>query len=515
MDLRLTATVPATEEERAAIASVLGPPESGWEGGPRRGEDAHAAFGGHAARARHHLLITVLHALQERVGWISPGALDHISERLDLAPAVAFGVASFYALFRTEPSPGAVVHVCDDVACAVNGAERALRGDDPPVRRRGDRDRLQRRGRHLAAVPVPGPVRPRLGRAHPAGRRRPRPPRPRPRHPRAPLGGAHRTSRRSRSVIPNGPCPPPGPSTRLSRRRPGLAAAPGRPGRPRLARLLPGGGRLPDAPPRVRTRPAGRRPRGPRRQADGPRRGGVPHRDQMGRRRGQPGPPALRGLQRRRIGARHLQGPGADGGGPVRRDRGDDDHGLRRQRGPGLHLHPRRVPAGRGPRWRTRSPRPGRTACSGRRHGRGPRVRHRAAARRRRVHRGEETALFNSIEGKRAEPRNKPPFPAQSGLFGKPTAINNVETLLSVPPMLRVGGAAFASVGTEASTGPKLFCLSGCVAVAGRVRVRFRHHARRLDRRGGRGPRRHGRCRRCCSAAPRACSSGRTSWTCR
>ena len=54
---------------------------------------------------------------------------------------------------------------------------------------------------------------------------------------------------------------------------------------------------------------------------------------------------------------------------------------------------------------------------------------------------GEETALVNSIEGKRAEPRNKPPFPAQSGLFGKPTAINNVETLLCVPEILRIGGA--------------------------------------------------------------------------
>jgi NADH-quinone oxidoreductase subunit F len=80
---------------------------------------------------------------------------------------------------------------------------------------------------------------------------------------------------------------------------------------------------------------------------------------------------------------------------------------------------------------------------------------------------GEETALINSLEGKRAEPRNKPPFPAQSGLFGKPTAVNNVETLLSVLELLRVGGAGFASVGTEASTGTRLFCLSGCVQSPG------------------------------------------------
>jgi NADH-quinone oxidoreductase subunit F len=76
---------------------------------------------------------------------------------------------------------------------------------------------------------------------------------------------------------------------------------------------------------------------------------------------------------------------------------------------------------------------------------------------------GEETALLSSLEGKRAEPRNKPPFPAQSGLFGKPTAINNVETLLNVPEILRIGGPEFARIGTEGSTGTRLLCVSGCV----------------------------------------------------
>jgi NADH-quinone oxidoreductase subunit F len=123
VDLRLTAKVAATEAERAAVDAVLGRPESGWEGGERQLADAHAAFGGHAARGRRHLLITVLHAVQEKAGWISPGALDYVCERLTVPPADAFGVASFYALFRTVPSPGAVVHVCDDVACQVGGAE--------------------------------------------------------------------------------------------------------------------------------------------------------------------------------------------------------------------------------------------------------------------------------------------------------------------------------------------------------------------------------------------------------
>jgi NADH-quinone oxidoreductase subunit F len=76
---------------------------------------------------------------------------------------------------------------------------------------------------------------------------------------------------------------------------------------------------------------------------------------------------------------------------------------------------------------------------------------------------GEETALFNSIEGRRGEPRNKPPFPVERGLFGQPTGINNVETLVNVLEILRIGGAAYAELGTPESTGTRLFCLSGDV----------------------------------------------------
>jgi NADH-quinone oxidoreductase subunit F len=84
---------------------------------------------------------------------------------------------------------------------------------------------------------------------------------------------------------------------------------------------------------------------------------------------------------------------------------------------------------------------------------------------------GEETALFNSIEGKRGEPRNKPPFPVTHGLFGKPTGINNVETLINVLEILRIGGSAYAAIGTEGSTGPRLFCVSGTVARSGLYEV--------------------------------------------
>jgi NADH:ubiquinone oxidoreductase subunit F (NADH-binding)/(2Fe-2S) ferredoxin/Pyruvate/2-oxoacid:ferredoxin oxidoreductase delta subunit len=85
---------------------------------------------------------------------------------------------------------------------------------------------------------------------------------------------------------------------------------------------------------------------------------------------------------------------------------------------------------------------------------------------------GEETALLASIEGKRGMPRSRPPFPAQSGLFGKPTTINNVETLANIPLIVREGGAAeFARVGTEGSKGTKVFALAGKIRNTGLCEV--------------------------------------------
>ncbi|HEX7976495.1 MAG TPA: NAD(P)H-dependent oxidoreductase subunit E, partial [Anaerolineales bacterium] len=86
---------------------------------------------------------------------------------------------------------------------------------------------------------------------------------------------------------------------------------------------------------------------------------------------------------------------------------------------------------------------------------------------------GEETALFESIEGKRGFPRLKPPFPTTVGLFGKPTVINNVETLANIPTLIANGSAAYRQIGTEKSPGPKLFCLSGDVARPGLYEVPF------------------------------------------
>src|SRR6476646_2846556 len=124
MDLHVIGPL-ASPAERAAVDAVLGPPESGWVGGPRDSSiDGHASRGGHATRARRSQLLPALHAVQSRIGWISQPALNYVSRRLAVAPAEAYGVATFYALFATTPRPPVVVHVCDDIACRLAGAER-------------------------------------------------------------------------------------------------------------------------------------------------------------------------------------------------------------------------------------------------------------------------------------------------------------------------------------------------------------------------------------------------------
>jgi NADH-quinone oxidoreductase subunit F len=124
MDLHVIGPL-ASPAERAAVDSVLGPPESGWVGGPRRpGAEGHAARGGHAIRARRSQLLPALHAVQDRIGWISQPALNYISRRLAVPPAEAYGVATFYALYATTPRPPVMAHVCDDIACRLAGAEQ-------------------------------------------------------------------------------------------------------------------------------------------------------------------------------------------------------------------------------------------------------------------------------------------------------------------------------------------------------------------------------------------------------
>ncbi len=100
---------------------------------------------------------------------------------------------------------------------------------------------------------------------------------------------------------------------------------------------------------------------------------------------------------------------------------------------------------------------------------------------------GEETALLESLEGRRGQPRLRPPFPVTHGLYASPTAINNVETLSNVPHIIERGAPWYAGIGTEKSTGPKLFSLSGKVARPGNYEAPLGTTARELieDRAGG------------------------------
>src|SRR5207244_7229335 len=85
---------------------------------------------------------------------------------------------------------------------------------------------------------------------------------------------------------------------------------------------------------------------------------------------------------------------------------------------------------------------------------------------------GEETALLESIEGRRAQPRTRPPFPLEAGLWGRPTVINNVETLSAIPTIVARGGAAFAAPGTSSAPGTKVLRISGPVRRPGVVEVK-------------------------------------------
>jgi len=466
VDLRLTAKAAATDEERAAVDEVLGPPLSQWEGGARRPEDAHVAFGGHAARAQRHLLITVLHAVQERAGWISPGALDYVAERLTVPPAEAYGVASFYAMFRTTPSPGAVVHICDDVACKVAGAESlcaemtrrfgpegtdaSLNGTGVTWQRspclgkcdQGSAALIQQAGaaaprRDLAPVtpdaiwqaltvgesPAEVPLGVLVPQASAAGA--------------AVSGGRVSLLRRLGHVDPAslGSYRAAGGYEMLRR---AIHLGPqGVIREVRDAKLMGRGGAA--FPTHIKWDAVAANPVRPKYvvcNADESEPGTFKDRVLM-----EADPYAL-------VEALTVMGYacGAEQGfiyirGEYPTAEGRLQHAIDTARAHGF-LGADVMGEGF-------------TFDIEIRRGAGAYIA------------GEETALINSLEGKRAEPRNKPPFPAQSGLFGKPTAVNNVETLLSVLEILRVGGPAYAAVGTPASTGTRLFCLSGCVETPG------------------------------------------------
>ena len=454
MDLHVIGPL-ASPAERAAVDAVLGPPDSGWVGGTRDPRiDGHAARGGHATRARRSELLPALHAVQSRIGWISQPALNYISRRLAVAPAEAYGVATFYALYATTPRPPVVAHVCDDIACRLAGAEglcadltRAL---GPAGQPSADGRRTWARSPCLglcdaapaAMLTVAGedPERFVAGPVDAAGI------------------AMRMTTDQGFPMSARTPLPQAGePGLRLLRRvgvvdPTTLSAYIGSGGFTALARAREMGpaGVIEEV---TRSGLVGRGgaafPTG-RKWAAVASQPAEPHYVVCNADESEPGTFSNRVLMEGdpfaivesiaiaayAVGASkayiYIRGEYPDAERrlteAIRQSHasgliGDPDIELRR--GAGAYI------------------------C------------------------GEETALFESIEGKRGEPRNKPPFPVEVGLFGKPTVVNNVETLANVPQIVLGGGEAFARIGTEGSTGPKLFCLSGHVARPGVYEVDF------------------------------------------
>jgi len=475
VDLRLIADAEPTASERAALDEVLGPPGSSWEGGARlSGADGNTADGGHAARAQRHLLLPALWALQERIGWISPGGLNEICRRLTIPPADAYGVASFYALLALEPRPPRAVHVCEDVACRCHGSQELIAQLEE---RFGPEGELSDDG---SATWYRSPC---LGQCD-----------------RAPAAlvsvAGDEPLERAQAPVTAGavldllaggePGPSPGarlpqagdPSLRLLRRV-GVAdpasiddyrAHDGYAALRRAFELGPegvlrevkdsklvgrGGAAFPTG---VKWEAVARQPARPHYlvcNADESEPGTFKDRELMegdpfavveamtiaayatGCERGYlyirgEYPEAQHALEQALAEARSRGFLGED----VMGEGFSFDVEIRR--GAGAYI------------------------C------------------------GEETAIFESIEGKRGEPRNKPPFPVEVGLFGKPTVVNNVETLVNVLDVVLGSGPAFAEVGTEGSTGSKLLCLSGHVARPGTYELRFGATLREvLDLAGG------------------------------
>ena len=462
MDLHLTPSS-ATDEERAAVDALLGPPETGWVGGPRDGGvQTRFARGGRAARDQRDLLLPALHALQAGVGWISEGGLNYVCRRLTVPPAEAYGVATFYAMFSVEPRPKTVVHVCDDLACRVTGAKELCAALEERVGAEGtptsDGSATWHRSPCLGMCEqAPAVLGQRTGRPDVA------------------LGGATIETfdaivRPDSSVVCAGADTAPqtwDPATREGLRllrRVGVAdpssiddyRAHGGYEALRRAHELGADGvirEVTDA--KLLGRGGAAFPAGVKWKAvaDQPVR---PHFFICNADESEPGTFKDRVIMEQDpfavIEALTIAGyaTGCEQGYiyvrgeyPLATER--LEHAIaeaRRDGSLGANV------MGQGFAFDIELRRgAGAYIC------------------------GEETALFNSIEGKRGEPRNKPPFPVERGVFGKPTGINNVETLINVLEIMRVGGRAYAEIGTEGSTGPRLFCVSGTVERPGLYEV--------------------------------------------
>jgi NADH-quinone oxidoreductase subunit F len=472
LDLHLT-NAQATREERAAVDSELGVPLSSWQGGQRQTVDTRAVFNGDRHGERHRLL-PVLHAIQNHIGWISPGTLNYVALRLDVAPAEVHGVASFYEMFSLEPRPKVVAHVCDDIACITRGSdklcgelERTLGPTGSPCFGGGAIWlRSQCLGlceRAPAALVSSAGERPAERVLAPASAEAVRSlienaiqgrlpadsdnlnvnvsvPQASPHTESSPLRLLHRLNQGGASTL--GAFQSFGGYQGL---RKALELGPERTLHELAAsRLLGRGGA---AFPIAKKWEALFEQRhllkqNPRRahyvicNADESEPGTFKDRILM---EGDPFA-VIEGITiggfvtGARLGYIYLRGeyPFAADQMQLAIDAANENGFLGDNiLGSGLQFN---VEIRRGA---------GAYIC------------------------GEETALFNSIEGYRGEPRNKPPFPTQSGLFHQPTAVNNVETLVNVPGIIREGGAAYAKLGTENSAGTRLFCLCGHVVRSG------------------------------------------------
>ncbi len=436
-----------TAAERLAVDALLGPPSPSEEGAPSQPDDRRVAFGGYRRSVEsRHLLLPALHAVNDTVGWVSAGALNYICERLLVPPAEAYGVAGFYALLSLEERPARVAHVCDDVACRTAGGAGILaalegRPDVHPSPCLGQCDQAPAVFFQLAgeddAVLV-GATSDRVAEVLAGGSLRDVPP-----------------------VVPQVGDP----SLRLLKRigavdPTSLEAYRGAGGYQALARTVELG------PDRViaEIKASGLRGRG-----------------------GAAFPMGIKweAVARSSAAPRYLICNADESEPGTFKDRvimeGDPFAVIESMTIAGLAAGAERgylyiraeYPLARAllqnaiDRARAEGLLGEDVAGSGRpfeieiRRGGGAYIC------------GEETALMNSIEGKRGEPRNKPPFPTQVGLFGRPTVINNVETLINVLDIVLEGGAAFAEIGTGESTGPKLFCLAGAVARPGVYEVEF------------------------------------------
>jgi NADH-quinone oxidoreductase subunit F len=484
MDLHVIGPL-ASPAERAAVDGVLGPPESGWRGGGRDPlTEGHVARGGHEARSRRDLLLPALHALQDRVGQITQPGLNYACRRLSVPPAEAYGVATFYALFTTKPRPPAVAHVCDDIACRLAGAEdlcddleRTLGGAGEPAR---DGRVAWLRSPCLGLCELAPAAMYTIAGETPV------------RETAAPVDAAGIVGRLERAAAATGrhasDAGSPDPGSMHAIRATARASAP-QIGEPQL-QLLRRVGMVdptslddylghrgyvalqsalamgPEAVIREVTEsrlvgrggaafPTGRKWSAVATQA------AQPHYLVCNADESEPGTFKDRVLMESDpfavVEAMTIEGFATGASKGFLYIRGEYPLAESRIRGA---VDAARTAGYLGP------------AVAGSEFAFDIEVRRGAGA----YICGEETALFESIEGKRGEPRNKPPFPVEIGLFGKPTAVNNVETLVNVLAILEDGpggGARFATVGTEGSTGPKLFCLSGNVGRPGVYEVPF------------------------------------------